>query len=853
VGPSHPASADSVPIVATEAVEAAWEHVIRGPGHLLLVGAPGAGKSTTLRAIEERARDAGLPVGWVGPTLDPAATLASGTDPAPRLHLLDDAHLLPAESLEELLRRVEEGGGRLVAATRPGAGASGTGALPASTRGTRTVVLEAWSEAEVAALLALHPGFPGTPGDIVVATAALPWLVVDTVEAAAEPTAGGRPAPGGDPTPSGGPVADRHVLRLLREVPDLDADVLLSLAAGYPSHGDPLPPPLRGLDSFEVRRVVDRLWHSGLVGADGVMPVLVRQSLVRTGPPHRIREMLSELVNDLTGTGADLREIARNLAELGLRDPRVANALAEEAARQVSRDPGAAARLYSAAIEAGGDVASLGVRHAETLALAGDVGAAGDVLSDLPDGESSPRAVRVGAALAVLSGSPWQAAQIARRALVDDAVPVGDSVGGCAALALLGVGDLPAADLLLARVADAPRGFTPSPLPEMANAVRLSIGAEADRALPALARASTTEVPGRRRPLLLPDTPATLAALVALHVGDLALAESALAEAASASHRPLPVEASRVSALRGWICMLSGRYADARVHVEEIDPRVPRDAPWAWGLRLGLARRQDDVRALTAVWAQARSVLVGHPVDLYSLLPLGEIGLAAARMHEPQLATPIWDEAVALLTALGDPPLWGSPFHWYAVQAAILTDRPDAVAPHARALMAGASSSRMSATLAGAGKVWVSVLARDVDPVGVSDAARALAAVGQAWEGARLAAHGAARAADRKDAALLLECARDLLGPSSRARSRDAEPGGGPSADGPGTLRLTGREREVAHLVLAGLTYQQIGGSLFLSARTVEHHVARIKRRCGARTRSELLERLAVTLSDSTL
>ena len=89
------------------------------------------------------------------------------------------------------------------------------------------MVLDAWSEAEAAALLAQQPGFPGTPGDIVMATAALPWLVVDTVEAAAEPRAAGGPAPGGVPAPSRA-AADRHVLRLLREVPDLDADVLLA-------------------------------------------------------------------------------------------------------------------------------------------------------------------------------------------------------------------------------------------------------------------------------------------------------------------------------------------------------------------------------------------------------------------------------------------------------------------------------------------------------------------------------------------------------------------------------------------------------------------------------------------------
>ncbi|MGH3924744.1 MAG: helix-turn-helix domain-containing protein, partial [Pseudonocardiaceae bacterium] len=52
------------------------------------------------------------------------------------------------------------------------------------------------------------------------------------------------------------------------------------------------------------------------------------------------------------------------------------------------------------------------------------------------------------------------------------------------------------------------------------------------------------------------------------------------------------------------------------------------------------------------------------------------------------------------------------------------------------------------------------------------------------------------------------------------------------------------REREVASLVLAGLTYKQIGAQLFISAKTVEHHVARIRQRLGATTRAELLAQL---------
>ena len=59
-----------------------------------------------------------------------------------------------------------------------------------------------------------------------------------------------------------------------------------------------------------------------------------------------------------------------------------------------------------------------------------------------------------------------------------------------------------------------------------------------------------------------------------------------------------------------------------------------------------------------------------------------------------------------------------------------------------------------------------------------------------------------------------------------------------------GAVDLSEREREVAQLVLAGLTYQQIGETLYLSARTVEHHVARIRRRSGAGSRAELLSRL---------
>jgi DNA-binding NarL/FixJ family response regulator len=61
---------------------------------------------------------------------------------------------------------------------------------------------------------------------------------------------------------------------------------------------------------------------------------------------------------------------------------------------------------------------------------------------------------------------------------------------------------------------------------------------------------------------------------------------------------------------------------------------------------------------------------------------------------------------------------------------------------------------------------------------------------------------------------------------------------------------LSERELEVGRLVLAGLTHKQIGARLFISAKTVEHHVARMKTRLGADGRNELFNRLRKLLAE---
>jgi DNA-binding CsgD family transcriptional regulator len=51
-------------------------------------------------------------------------------------------------------------------------------------------------------------------------------------------------------------------------------------------------------------------------------------------------------------------------------------------------------------------------------------------------------------------------------------------------------------------------------------------------------------------------------------------------------------------------------------------------------------------------------------------------------------------------------------------------------------------------------------------------------------------------------------------------------------------------------MVLEGKTYREIGAAIFISPRTAEHHIARIRRRLGATTRSELLAQLRLLLGE---
>ncbi|MGW3796092.1 helix-turn-helix transcriptional regulator [Micromonospora arida] len=388
----------------------------------------------------------------------------------------------------------------------------------------------------------------------------------------------------------------------------------------------------------------------------------------------------------------------------------------------------------------------------------------------------------------------------------------------------------------------------------MANGVRESVTGPPTAALSALVQAAALLEPDGRA-ALLPDSPAALAALTAVHCGELEIAERVLHRALGAGVGG-PLMARRHRLLQAWILMVRGEIhaAGERLATVTLDgrPLESRDHLFAAAIRMGIGRRNSDLGALKRGWGQALEAVVRHPVDLFTLLPLGELAIAGARLGDLARLEPYLHQGRALLDRLDNPPLWSVPLHWSGLHAAILTGEPTIADEHVAALLAAAGHSRYAAVVAAAAESWVEVLRGVVDPTRVEAAARGLHDTGLCWDGARLAGQAAIRTADRRAMTTLLECARALQGRPSGGQSGQTPTTGASTARvaGPTQHGLSDREYEVAELVLAGLTYREIGDRLFISAKTVEHHVARMRNRLNCANRTELLALLRTLVAD---
>lgn len=788
-------------------------------------GSGGHGKTTLLNALFQTYREAGVQV---------RTTPGGHGDCAV---LIDDAHHLDADSLRALRMVAESPGSRLIIAYRPWPRSPAMSELiGVLSRTGPPVLLGALTLEEVAEQVQQVLGVAAPHAlveRIYVQTGGVPRLVGRVLAALSAREVG----------PSGELRIPKFVLEQFHhELDQLDSTARASLTAvavGAAPHPRLLAW-LLNISTEAADTALSAIRTCGLLNSDDALFPIARQAVLALTPWERRLAILRPLVDAQMQRGGPVLGLVQPLlgAEVALLpEATMATAFGKAGDEALLEAPALAAQLYDAAVSAGIPEASVAARRARATAECGDLDEALRLADRvLVDETTSDRALGVQVASTVMAhrGLLSRSADLCSWS-VDNIRWPGDLAS--AVVGLLGTGELDQARELLRTSRDpGPPTSASGAAKKLAEGMYESISGSPTVALSALVRAvSLAEPVGRNT--LVPDTSAAVAAVVAMHCGEFDVAES-IVDRVLESGAGGPMLQVRHRLLAAWLPLLRGDTAAAGARLAAAgDPAKMevRDRLHAVALETGIANRDNDVATLSEVRGRARKAIAEHPVDLFTLLPLGEFVVTAARLREPDWLAPYLAQAWALLSNLGNPPLWTLLLHWKCLHAAIVLEDLDMAKQHVAALIEVADHTALSGPMSEGGQAWMQVLSEDIDQDVVERAARGLHAAGLAWDGARLAGQAAIRTTDRKAMLGLLECARSLQGKPPRPKSMKSDSG---------AELLSGREKEVAELVLAGNTYKQVGKRLFISAKTVEHHIGRIKQRLGCTSREELLTRL---------
>lgn len=789
-------------------------------------GAGGCGKTVLLAELARGCRAAGSEV-----VEDAGEALAAGNataarDSALRWVLIDDAHLLGEEALRGLLRIARAPGARLVVAYRPD-DCSALAALVSALE--RQVQLTALAQGELADRVREELGTDPDPSWV-------DWLHAQTggiprqvarVLAAFDANAVHIPA-------QRAALPERALDELqhdLQRLPDVARRCVLAMAVGAPAHPELLAS-LTGVAPVEASAALASVRAAGLVDTGDTLLPVVRVATLRLAPWEQRLPLVRALAELRLARGGALLPLVRPLLESEaalLPDTALAAGFAAAAEEVLVEDPVLAQRLLRASIAAGTPRSDVAARLARAAAFAGGLDEALRLADEVVvDTGAAQRELAARTAAAVLAhrGLLERCARMCAWSVRNVPWP---GAREFAAQALIGTGELSSGEQLL----DVPETELPptsagNSAADMAAGVRESVTGSASRALSTLVRAaSLTDPAGGTQPV--PDDPAAVAAIVALHCGETDIAESTLDHSLSAGAGG-PLLRPRHELLAAWIPLLQGDTGRAREAIAATVAESARDRLLRTAAEAGIASRDNDMAALATARSGARQVVAEHSVDLFSVLPLGELAVAAARLRDQEWLSPHLANARELLSRLGNPPLWTAMLDWRCLQAAVVLDDREQVAGYAESLERAAGHNPLATALSEGAHVWREILRGRIDRARAETAARGLHSVGLGWDGARLAGQAALHTVDRQDMTALLECARALQGKPTRPK---AVSGG-----------LSEREKEVARLVLSGLTYKQIGQRLFISAKTVEHHVGRMKHRLGCADRDELLAQL---------
>jgi DNA-binding CsgD family transcriptional regulator len=658
------------------------------------------------------------------------------------------------------------------------------------------------------------------------------------------------------------PAVARTVLAALSAGADLDDHLLGSVT-------DATPP--------QLGEAIETLRSAGLLvpGTDEAIPVVASAVLAMTPVVDR-RRFHVMLAGALTTRGAPPTQAAEHLAAAGAQGRDAAETYIAAGEASMADAPELARAWFDRAVAAGARAEEIAAQRAEATALDGDIGLALR-MADAAARDLSPpqreRALAVVAALLPARGF-WRrsaetyrylasvrtgeaptlplnlppARDLQRQPRTDAVSPpttLLSLIGSVVAGAAPGAGSSAAVVTEFrsklesvsgsgAQAAGSTASLEFEGLKLMARGLVASLDPEAGGVESIFLEAAELLESADTR-WLLPDTPHALGATVALALWEPVTAEHLLNRAIERGigGRTLYF---RHRLLLGWVALRSGRWSAAQAALAETSGHqiAPRERLLADAIDAGLARRAGDLARLGEVWRRAESVLLRHVPDLLSLDAIGELTIAASRLGHWDRVSGKARELGDVLRSLGEPPMWLLPLRWTGLQVALASDDHEAALRRATEIEAVTPVRPRLSALAEAARTWVAILQGTVEPAEVTAASRSLRNVGLTWEASRLTGQAAIRSSNPSVTRTLLEQARDL-----RSALPTTEADQTPAASG-----LSEREQMVAQYVMDGLTYKEIGAQLYISPKTVEHHVAKIRQKLGATTRAEMLTAL---------
>lgn len=554
-----------------------------------------------------------------------------------------------------------------------------------------------------------------------------------------------------------------------------------------------------GLATDELDNAMAELTDHGFVSADATTLAAAIAAGVRRATPVAARHVI---VDTLIGHSPVSRaaELAEWLDEVGDRTGRAATVYAAAGAELRASDVSAATQMFEAAAASGGLGPEQQLAFASARLAAGSPETALSLLHELADADRNPAVLAASAAALARHGRGADAGRVIAELRADDA----------------------AAHTHLAPLYEAGQGGGPaeagSPVGTREAAARFAAASATwmNEGEPAL----TELVDAARAAAELPDVD-----VWPWHPLELLTAAATL-------ERRFEVAEDAIGRLRAAGAETTLRRALMNLRASRLGEVEPTSAPGSGARQACLSHA---VAAGAALRRQQSDQLEGIAIDgppptlqpdLWSTDVVCELALVASRTSGLAAA----EDLLTPLDRLSDGHATSSTvartLSWTRLIAGALTDDAATVAEAAAAIETGPDS--MEKRAAG---VFVAVFDGRVNTDDVEAMAAELREAGLGFEASQLTGSAALRSGDE-------DATRDLLALSRQLRNERRQSTGGRTGD---VEALSEREVEVARLVVLGRTHKEIGAELFISAKTVEHHVARIRRKLGATSRAEMM------------